>query len=55
MTESEARKALRRWRSWAARVNRRWSADSPMVDLAHRRVLEAELRLREIHAADRFQ
>jgi len=48
MTVTEAYKSLRRWRSWATRVEHRWSPDSPMVNLARRRVLEAELRLMEI-------
>ena len=51
MTVMEARKSLDRWKSWARGVERRWRADSPMVNLAHRRVLEAELRLMEILAA----
>lgn len=51
MSEVEAHKSLKRWRIWATRVEARWSVDSPMVNLAHRRVLEAELRLLEIQAA----
>lgn len=54
MTEEQALKALVRWRSWAARVENRWSEGSPVVDFARRRVLEAELRLLEIRAATRF-
>lgn len=54
MTEKEARKAWILCKLWAARVEKRWTPDSPMVDLAHRRVLEAELRYREIVATQRF-
>ena len=55
MTVLEARKSLERWRKWARGVERRWEADSPLVDLAHRRVLEAELRLAETLAAARIR
>ena len=55
MTEFEARKSLRRWKAWATRVEHRWESDSPLVELAHRRVREAELRLAEILAAARFR
>ena len=55
MTEAEARKALARCRAWATRVEHRWVAGSPIVDLAHRRVLEAELRLAEVLAATRLR
>ena len=48
MTESEARKSLVRWRVWASKVIGRWGEGSPLANLAHRRVLEAELRLLEI-------
>lgn len=51
MTETEARKSLIRWRAWAAGVEHRWPEGSPLVLLARRRVLEAELRLLEIRAA----
>ena len=53
MTKGEARKNLKRWETWKVRVEHRWLPGSPMVDLAHRRVLEARLRLMEILAAER--
>ena len=55
MTESEARKSLSRWRSWATRVVVRWGEGSLLAELAHRRVLEAQLRLLEIQAAARLR
>ena len=54
MSEVEALKNLKQWRTWAAKVEQRWTPGSPMVMLAHRRVLEAELRLLEVRSAARF-
>ena len=44
MTINEAQENLNRWRKWEEDVKSRWEPDSPLVRLAHRRVLEAELR-----------
>lgn len=54
MTKKEARRSLILWKAWATRIKKRWTPDSPLADLAHRRVLEAELRYREIAAAEKY-
>lgn len=41
----EAKENLKNWRRWAAAVKKRWRFDSPMVDLADRRVQEAEFKV----------
>lgn len=53
MTEKEAKASLKRWQRWAACVRSRWEPDSPMADLARRRVLEAELRVLEAQAQEK--
>ena len=45
MTQAEAKKSVKGWRKWAAKVRRRWSPDSPMYQLAERLEREAEERL----------
>lgn len=54
LSEEAARASLTLWRDWEALVTSRWPEGSPMANLARRRTLEAELRLLEIQAAERW-
>lgn len=45
MTVKEAKASLARWKRFQTNVEKRWRADSPLVELAQRRAQEAGLRV----------
>ena len=53
MNAKEAEASLLRWRRWAAGVLARWEPETPVAQMARRRLMEAELRVLEARAQEK--